>query len=57
MQTILRHAHVTTTNLYTGVGLDELMDKLAAHYQRPAQPVRWNPGYDPEDLQAVFVDR
>lgn len=57
VQTILRHAHVTTTALYTVVGLEELMDKLAEHYQRPAPPSRWNPGYDPADVEAVFGDR
>lgn len=54
VQTILRHAHVTTTALYTVVGLDDLMDKLAEHYQRPVQPVRWNPGYNPDDVEVVF---
>ena len=42
VQTILRHAHVTTTALYTVTGLDDLIDKLAGHFQRPAQPVRWS---------------
>lgn len=57
VQSILRHAHVTTTALYTVVGLDDLVDKLAEHYQRPAQPARWNPGYDPADVEAVFGAR
>lgn len=57
VQTILRHAHVTTTALYTVVGLEDLMDKLAEHYQRPVQPARWNPGYDPADVEAVFGAR
>jgi integrase len=57
VQTILRHAHVTTTALYTVVGLDDLVDKLAEHYQRPAQPTSWTPGYDPEDVKAVFGAR
>lgn len=54
VQAILRHAHITTTNLYTVVGLDDLLDKLAEHYSRPAQPVKWTPGYDPADVEAVF---
>jgi integrase len=57
VQTILRHAHITTTGLYTMVGLEDLVDRLAEHYQRPAQPVRWSAGYDPDDLVAVFGDR
>ncbi|MFJ1899484.1 tyrosine-type recombinase/integrase [Streptomyces sp. NPDC088115] len=38
VQTILRHAHISTTALYTVVGLDDLVDKLAEHYARPVQP-------------------
>jgi integrase len=57
VQTILRHAHVTTTALYTVTGLDDLIDKLAEHYQRPAQPVRWSARYDADDVAAVFGDR
>lgn len=57
VQTILRHAHVTTTALYTVTGLDDLIDKLAEHYQRPAQPARWAARYDADDVAAVFGDR
>ncbi len=57
VQTILRHAHVTTTALYTVTGLDDLIDKLAEHYQRPAQPARWSARYDADDVAAVFGDR
>lgn len=54
VQTILRHAHITTTALYTVVGIEDLVDKLAEHYQRPRQSPHWNPGYDPADVEAVF---
>ncbi|CAM5343359.1 Tyrosine recombinase XerC [Streptomyces tanashiensis] len=54
VQTILRHAHISTTNLYTVVGLDDLIDKLAAHYSRPAQPVSWPTQYAADDIEAVF---
>jgi integrase len=57
VQTILRHAHVTTTALYTVTGLDDLIDKLAEHYRRPAQPTRWAARYDADDVAAVFGDR
>ncbi|HEX9352422.1 MAG TPA: tyrosine-type recombinase/integrase [Streptosporangiaceae bacterium] len=57
VQTILRHAHVTTTALYTVVGLEDLVDKLAEHYQRPTQPVRWSATYNPDDVAAVFGDK
>jgi integrase len=57
VQTILRHAHITTTALYTVTGLDDLIDRLAEHYQRPVEPARWSAGYDPDDIAAVFGDQ
>jgi integrase len=57
VQTILRHAHVTTTALYTVVGLDDLVDKLAEHYSRPQQPTAWTQTYDASDIEAVFGAR
>jgi integrase len=57
VQTILRHAHLTTTALYTAVGLEDLLDKLAVHYQRPAEPARWAAQYRADDVAAVFGDR
>jgi integrase len=57
VQSILRHAHVTTTARYTPAGLEDLLGKLAEHYQRPAQPASWAARYDPEDVSAVFGDR
>jgi hypothetical protein len=57
VQTILRHAHISTTALYTVTGLDDLIDKLAEHHQRPAEPKRWSARYDPDDIAAVFGDQ
>ena len=57
VQSILRHAHLSTTSRYTVVGLDDLIDKLAEHYQRPAPVTQWSPGYDPGDVEAVFGDQ
>ena len=57
VQTILRHAHITTTALYTAVGLDDLIDKLAEHYARPVQPTSWPQHYDATDVEAVFGDQ
>jgi len=54
VQTILRHAHVTTTAQYTVVALEDLMDRLAEHYARPRLEPRWTPGYDADDVEAVF---
>jgi len=57
VQAILRHAHVTTTALYTVVGLEDLVDKLAEHYQRPRQSTHWPAQYSADDVVAVFGDR
>jgi hypothetical protein len=57
VQSILRHAHVATTTLYTAVGLEDLLGKPAEHYQRSAEPARWAAQYSPDDVAAVFGDR
>ncbi|WP_374330119.1 site-specific integrase [Streptomyces sp. PSKA30] len=57
VQTILRHAHLSTTALYTAVRLDDLLGQLAEHYQRTAEPARWSVTYDADDIAAVFSDR
>jgi integrase len=57
VQTILRHAHLSTTARYTAVGLEDLMDKLAEHYQRPRHETRWSQTYDAADIEAVFGAR
>lgn len=54
VQSILRHAHISTTDLYTVVGLDDLVDKLAEHYARPVQTPTWPQRYDAADVEAVF---
>ncbi|MEU3430651.1 site-specific integrase [Streptomyces gardneri] len=54
VQTILRHTHISTTELYTAVGLDDLLDKLGAYYARPVQPVSWPTQYAADDIEAVF---
>jgi integrase len=55
VQTVLRHAHLSTTQTYLAVGVDELFAKLQEHYRRPrAEPAVLAAGYDPRDMQAVF---
>jgi integrase len=54
VQTILRHAYINTTALYTVTSIEDLADKLAEHYQRPTPPTSWSSGYDPADIAAVF---
>lgn len=53
-QTILRHANVETTGRYQLARLEDLVDRLQEHYQRPTPEVRLAPGYDPADMESVF---
>lgn len=47
VQTILRHAQVTTTQIYAQPRLDDLVDKMLEHYARPTTPAMTvDPGYD-----------
>lgn len=57
VQTILRRAHITTTAIYTVVGLEDLVDKFAEHYNRLQQPAAWSQQYAPEDMAVVFGAR
>jgi integrase len=54
IQTIMRHAHLTTTQLYMAPRLDDLLGKLAEHYTRPRAESHWPVAYDPEDVKTVF---
>jgi len=47
VQTILRHASVTTTQIYTQPRLEDLIEKVLEHYARPPAPApTLDPGYD-----------
>jgi integrase len=54
IQAVMRHAQLSTTQQYMTPRLEELIAKLQVHYQRPALPAVPAPGYDPDDLVAVF---
>jgi len=54
VRTILRHSSLATTGVYLNVRLEALFDKLQEHYQRPRSEPRLAPGYDPQDMKAVF---
>ncbi len=54
IQTIMRHARLTTTQLYMTPRLDDLLGKLAEHYTRPRAEPHWPVAYDPEDVKTVF---
>ena len=47
VQTILRHASVTTTQIYTRPRLEDLIEKVLEHHARPPAPApTLDPGYD-----------
>jgi integrase len=58
VQAVLRHRHLTSTQLYTRVRLDELVARTREHHARRAQPRPPVPasGYAASDLAALFGD-
>jgi site-specific recombinase XerD len=55
VQTILRHASVTTTQIYTRPRLEDLVGKVLEHYGRPASPApSLDPGYDASDVMELL---
>lgn len=56
IKTILRHQNVSTTQIYTAVQLDDIVEKVVAHYSRPApapQPAPALP-YDHDEMRELF---
>lgn len=56
IKTILRHKSVETTQIYTQVRLEEIIDQVLAHYARPTPtPIPTSGvGYDADDLGELF---
>ena len=55
VQTVLRHASVTTTQIYTQPHLDDLIAKVLAHHARPAAPPpTLDPCYDPAAVHELL---
>lgn len=54
VQTILRHAHVTTTQRYLQPRLEDLAGKLAEHYARPRPEPRVAAGYDDAQVRELL---
>jgi integrase len=54
VQAILRHADIRVTGRYVTARVEDLVDKLAEHYNRPRPAATFAPGYDPADIAAVF---
>ncbi|MFE2912435.1 tyrosine-type recombinase/integrase [Kitasatospora indigofera] len=54
VRAILRHTDLATTGRYLNERVEDLFDALQAHYNRPRVRRTFAPGYDPEDMKAVF---
>lgn len=55
VQTILRHASITTTQIYAQPRLEELVGKVMDHYARPkAEAPSVDPGYDHEAVRELL---
>lgn len=54
VQAILRHASLTTTGEYLAVRVEDLVDRMQQHYERPKPQRSFAPGYDADDIKAVF---
>jgi integrase/recombinase XerC len=58
VQTILRHAQVTTTQLYIRPRLEELIEKVAEHHSRPPIEPIIGPDYDRDEVAELLgMDR
>lgn len=56
VQTVLRHRSLASTQIYTRVKIEELVQRVQEHHERlaSAPPPSLDPAYDPWDLQALF---
>lgn len=54
VQRILRHANLSTLGVYTGVRLDDMIDRVQEHYARPRPQVSYPVGYAAADVAVVF---
>lgn len=55
VQTILRHAHVATTQIYAQPRLEDLVGKVLEHYARPpAAPAGVEPCYDAAEVRELL---
>ncbi|HXH80288.1 site-specific integrase [Nocardioides sp.] len=54
IQTIMRHANITTTGIYQHTELDDVIDRLVVHYDKPRVVPVLGRGFNQADMQAVF---
>ncbi|WP_206509786.1 site-specific integrase [Rhodococcus sp. KRD197] len=54
VQTVMRHRHLTTTELYLLPRIEDLIDKMQEHYTRPRPMKTFVTGYAADDIAVVF---
>ncbi|WP_338890848.1 tyrosine-type recombinase/integrase [Rhodococcus sovatensis] len=54
VQTVMRHRHLTTTEMYLLPRIEDLIDKMQEHYTRPQLMKTFVSGYAADDIAAVF---
>lgn len=60
VQSVLGHAHLSTTQLYVTASQEDVIESVLAHHRRqaaqppPAPPAERSPGYRPETLDVLF---
>lgn len=54
VRAIMRHTALATTGIYLNTRIEDLFDKLQEHYSRPRVQRCFAPGYDLDDVKAVF---
>ncbi|MDJ0363099.1 site-specific integrase [Rhodococcus sp. H29-C3] len=54
VQTIMRHRHLTTTQMYLLPRMEDLLDKMQEHFARPRPAKAFTSGYAADDIAAVF---
>ncbi len=55
LQELMRHSSITTMQVYLRPQIEDLVDKLNQHWNRPpAPPPTPAAGYNPDDLRVLF---
>lgn len=54
VQTVMRHRQLSTTQRYTRVRLDDLIETMQEHYARPRVERHFASGYATDDVRTVF---
>ncbi|AZI65860.1 MULTISPECIES: hypothetical protein [Rhodococcus] len=54
VQTVLRHRHLSATEIYLQPRIEDMHDKLQEHFSKSRPERTYTAGYRDEDVRAVF---